>query len=181
MSDELHLSTKSCWKAQKMPRTLWDENVTSFTITMMTNTLIATEISYVTNHSEPKQLESIVQNDMSEWGFTAAAIALFCIGFFGFFLNLFVIALMCKDTQVSTYGNRCRHGNPLSFGVILSLIDWRPLLFVVGWQADKREMKWILLSIIKQKERKRQIIIYTLTQPTLSSFYAWITRKGSMP
>lgn len=38
---------------------------------------------------------------MPEWGFTLAAIVLFFIGFFGFFLNLIVIVLMCKDVQVS--------------------------------------------------------------------------------
>jgi c-opsin len=38
---------------------------------------------------------------MLPWAYTAAAVTLFLIGFFGFFLNLFVIALMCKDVQVS--------------------------------------------------------------------------------
>lgn len=37
---------------------------------------------------------------MSTGGYIAAALVLFCIGFFGFFLNLFVIILMCKEKQV---------------------------------------------------------------------------------
>lgn len=38
---------------------------------------------------------------LPDWGYTVAAAVLFFIGFFGFFLNLFVIVLMCKDMQVS--------------------------------------------------------------------------------
>lgn len=38
---------------------------------------------------------------MESWAYVASAVTLFFIGFFGFFLNLFVIALMCKDVQVS--------------------------------------------------------------------------------
>ena len=40
---------------------------------------------------------------MEPWGFTLTAVILFLIGFFGFFLNLFVIVLMCKDIQVSDF------------------------------------------------------------------------------
>ncbi|XP_050087465.1 vertebrate ancient opsin-like [Anopheles aquasalis] len=39
---------------------------------------------------------------MAPWAYNASAFALFFIGFFGFFLNLFVIALMCKDVQLWT-------------------------------------------------------------------------------
>uniref|UniRef100_A0A182VXB1 G-protein coupled receptors family 1 profile domain-containing protein n=1 Tax=Anopheles minimus TaxID=112268 RepID=A0A182VXB1_9DIPT len=39
---------------------------------------------------------------MAPWAYNAAAVTLFCIGFFGFFLNLFVIALMSKDMQLWT-------------------------------------------------------------------------------
>uniref|UniRef100_A0A182XWZ1 G-protein coupled receptors family 1 profile domain-containing protein n=1 Tax=Anopheles stephensi TaxID=30069 RepID=A0A182XWZ1_ANOST len=39
---------------------------------------------------------------MAPWAYNAAAITLFFIGFFGFFLNLFVIALMSKDMQLWT-------------------------------------------------------------------------------
>uniref|UniRef100_A0A182JS56 G-protein coupled receptors family 1 profile domain-containing protein n=1 Tax=Anopheles christyi TaxID=43041 RepID=A0A182JS56_9DIPT len=39
---------------------------------------------------------------MAPWAYNASAITLFFIGFFGFFLNLFVIALMCKDMQLWT-------------------------------------------------------------------------------
>ncbi|XP_058824917.1 vertebrate ancient opsin-like [Topomyia yanbarensis] len=39
---------------------------------------------------------------MEPWAYVAAAVTLFFIGFFGFFLNLFVIALMCKDVQLWT-------------------------------------------------------------------------------
>lgn len=38
---------------------------------------------------------------METWAYSLTALALFFIGFFGFFLNLFVILLMCKDIQVS--------------------------------------------------------------------------------
>lgn len=41
---------------------------------------------------------------MEPWAYVASAVALFFIGFFGFFLNLFVIALMCKDVQVRLAG-----------------------------------------------------------------------------
>lgn len=40
---------------------------------------------------------------MEPWAYTFTAVILFCIGFFGFFLNLFVIVLMCKDIQVSSF------------------------------------------------------------------------------
>lgn len=50
-----------------------------------------------------------VQNDvqtlMSTEGYVVTAIVLFFIGFFGFFLNLFVIVLMLKDKQVSLIKN----------------------------------------------------------------------------
>ncbi|XP_055605743.1 opsin-3-like [Uranotaenia lowii] len=39
---------------------------------------------------------------MEPWAYVASAVTLFFIGFFGFFLNLFVIALMCKDVQLWT-------------------------------------------------------------------------------
>ncbi|EAT43163.2 AAEL005373-PA [Aedes aegypti] len=39
---------------------------------------------------------------MESWAYVASAVTLFFIGFFGFFLNLFVIALMCKDVQLWT-------------------------------------------------------------------------------
>ncbi|XP_049875541.1 opsin-VA-like [Pectinophora gossypiella] len=39
---------------------------------------------------------------MPEWAYTISAFALFLIGFFGFFLNLMVILLMCKDRQLWT-------------------------------------------------------------------------------
>uniref|UniRef100_A0A182NFH9 G-protein coupled receptors family 1 profile domain-containing protein n=1 Tax=Anopheles dirus TaxID=7168 RepID=A0A182NFH9_9DIPT len=39
---------------------------------------------------------------MAPWAYNASATTLFFIGFFGFFLNLFVIALMCKDVQLWT-------------------------------------------------------------------------------
>lgn len=40
---------------------------------------------------------------MPEWAYTAAAVVLLTIGIFGFCLNLFVIILMCKDFQVSSF------------------------------------------------------------------------------
>lgn len=38
---------------------------------------------------------------MTDIAYLLTATTLFSIGFFGFFLNLFVIILMCKDMQVS--------------------------------------------------------------------------------
>lgn len=38
---------------------------------------------------------------MEEWAYVTTAAILFLIGFFGFFLNIIVIILMCKDSQVS--------------------------------------------------------------------------------
>lgn len=43
---------------------------------------------------------------MSHIAYLLTATTLFLIGFFGFFLNLFVIILMCKDMQVSDNGRR---------------------------------------------------------------------------
>lgn len=67
----------------------------------MMNTLSVTEISVVTERNGNTLLELTPQDEMPDWGFTLAAVVLFLIGFFGFFLNLFVIILMCKDIQVS--------------------------------------------------------------------------------
>ncbi|XP_077300333.1 vertebrate ancient opsin-like [Arctopsyche grandis] len=39
---------------------------------------------------------------MPAWGYTASAVVLFVIGILGFFLNLMVIILMCKDKQLRT-------------------------------------------------------------------------------
>jgi NADH:ubiquinone oxidoreductase subunit K len=47
---------------------------------------------------------TIQQSDgqlMSPEGYIATAVVLFCIGFIGFFSNLSVIVLMCKNKQVS--------------------------------------------------------------------------------
>lgn len=38
-------------------------------------------------------------------GYVATAVVLFCIGFFGFFLNLIVIVLMIKDKEVINNGD----------------------------------------------------------------------------
>jgi hypothetical protein len=42
-----------------------------------------------------------VGEHMSPFAYLLTATTLFFIGFFGFFLNIFVIILMCKDMQVS--------------------------------------------------------------------------------
>uniref|UniRef100_A0A182LYF6 G-protein coupled receptors family 1 profile domain-containing protein n=1 Tax=Anopheles culicifacies TaxID=139723 RepID=A0A182LYF6_9DIPT len=46
-------------------------------------------------HSDYREL-------MAPWAYNGAAVTLFFIGFFGFFLNIFVIALMYKDVQLWT-------------------------------------------------------------------------------
>ena len=53
--------------------------------------------------TERQLLESIPPENeyMSHNAYLLTAMTLFFIGFFGFFLNLFVIILMCKDVQVS--------------------------------------------------------------------------------
>lgn len=56
--------------------------------------------------NETKAILSFIITDQDEelmepWGYTIAAVVLFFIGFFGFFLNIFVIILMCRDLQVS--------------------------------------------------------------------------------
>uniref|UniRef100_A0AAG5CSL4 G-protein coupled receptors family 1 profile domain-containing protein n=1 Tax=Anopheles atroparvus TaxID=41427 RepID=A0AAG5CSL4_ANOAO len=47
-------------------------------------------------------LEADFQELMPPWAYSVTAVTLFFIGFFGFFLNLFVLALMCKDIQLWT-------------------------------------------------------------------------------
>lgn len=62
----------------------------------MTDTIQnVTEILEVANDDVPEML-------MSNGGYIAAAVTLFFIGFFGFFLNLCVIILLWKEKQVSS-------------------------------------------------------------------------------
>jgi H+/Cl- antiporter ClcA len=71
---------------------------------MNSNGTIVFDVLTTENHV----LESIADPEhMSQFAYLLTAITLFFIGFFGFFLNLFVIILMCKDIQVSvtTSGN----------------------------------------------------------------------------
>lgn len=56
----------------------------------------------ITNDSKTEIIYLYTDELMDEWAFTASAVVLFLIGFFGFFLNLFVIILMCKDMQLWT-------------------------------------------------------------------------------
>lgn len=68
-------------------------------IMMNSNGTIVFDVFTTENHV----LESIAADPehMSQFAYLLTAITLFFIGFFGFFLNLFVIILMCKDIQVS--------------------------------------------------------------------------------
>jgi hypothetical protein len=71
---------------------------------IMMNSLSATQISFTTEQHGQNVLEfteKMSHGTMPDWGYTLTAAVLFSIGFFGFFLNLFVIVLMCKDIQVS--------------------------------------------------------------------------------
>ncbi|XP_058115803.1 vertebrate ancient opsin-like [Anopheles ziemanni] len=52
--------------------------------------------------SHDASLEADYQELMPPWAYSVAAVTLFFIGFFGFFLNLFVLALMYKDIQLWT-------------------------------------------------------------------------------
>lgn len=68
------------------------------------NSLSVIDVNTVINQNANNLLdikETMPLEQLPVWGFTLAAAVLFSIGFFGFFLNLFVIILMCKDTQVS--------------------------------------------------------------------------------
>jgi hypothetical protein len=68
----------------------------------MTKTLSPTDsIVRVNGNLSSDIAGTLTQEFMPAWGFTAAAVVLFLIGFFGFFLNLVVIIVMCKDNQVS--------------------------------------------------------------------------------
>lgn len=72
-------------------------------IMMTSNTLSVTNISLVSSQDGQRLLDASVTmafGEMPPWGYTTTAIVLFFIGFFGFFFNLFVIFLMCKDLQV---------------------------------------------------------------------------------
>lgn len=70
------------------------------------NTFSVTDIDVVTGENDRSMLDILgtatPDESLPAWGYTITAIVLFAIGFFGFFLNLFVIILMCKDIQVST-------------------------------------------------------------------------------
>lgn len=71
---------------------------------IMMNSLSVANISSVPQQNAQNLLdisETMQHNHMPDWAYAATASVLFSIGFFGFFLNLFVIILMCKDTQVS--------------------------------------------------------------------------------
>lgn len=75
--------------------------------------------------SEFPQLIHVITNDtstnldehvllMHPYGYIASAIALFCIGFFGFFLNLIVIVMMLRDKQVGWFF----HKNEISHKIL---------------------------------------------------------------
>lgn len=68
------------------------------------HSLSVTGISLIngTNENEQKVMDIMESTpDMPDWAYSLTATVLFLIGFFGFFLNLLVIILMCKDIQVS--------------------------------------------------------------------------------
>ncbi|XP_053658836.1 vertebrate ancient opsin-like [Anopheles marshallii] len=52
--------------------------------------------------TDAASINSDHQELMAPWAYNGAAVTLFFIGFFGFFLNIFVIALMYKDVQLWT-------------------------------------------------------------------------------
>jgi len=67
-------------------------NVELEVATIMMN-LSVNEVSYSNDEH--------INGEMPPWGYTLAAVVLFFIGFFGFFLNLIALVLMCKDVKVS--------------------------------------------------------------------------------
>ena len=79
------------------------EKVPLMLIIIMMNTLSMTDPSlFVTEQNALLEVAEQMPSDlMPDWAYTATAAVLFLIGFFGFFLNLFVIVLMCKDIKVS--------------------------------------------------------------------------------
>lgn len=64
----------------------------------MTSVILSVD---ATNSVKDNGAEKVNELLMSPAGYVGAAVTLFFIGFFGFFLNLFVIFLMCKEKQVS--------------------------------------------------------------------------------
>ncbi|CRK91553.1 CLUMA_CG005210, isoform A [Clunio marinus] len=69
------------------------------------NTLSVTHVNSVSFQHGENLLELTTvspHGEMPEWGYMATATVLFFIGFFGFFLNFFVIVLMCRDIQIWT-------------------------------------------------------------------------------
>ncbi|VEN40981.1 unnamed protein product, partial [Callosobruchus maculatus] len=74
---------------------------------------------------------------MTAAGYTAAAVALSFIGFFGFFLNLFVIVIMWKDKQLWT------PLNIILFNLVCS--DFSVSIFGNPWTlASTISHRWIL-------------------------------------
>lgn len=71
---------------------------------VMMNNLVTSEVPLLSENDNQEFMNGIADGDvelMEEWAYTLTAVVLFCIGFFGFTLNLLVIILMCKDIQVS--------------------------------------------------------------------------------
>ncbi len=67
---------------------------------MMNESRVTIFDAFTTTHSN--NVFELMHNEeyMSDIAYLLAAMTLFFIGFFGFFLNLFVIVLMFKDMQV---------------------------------------------------------------------------------
>lgn len=78
----------------------------------------------VENYGEETEL-------MEPWAYTATAVTLFFIGFFGFFLNIFVIILMCRDLQVNIMSIQFFFCNQtmLSFFIFPQL--WTPMNIIL--------------------------------------------------
>lgn len=71
---------------------------------VMMNNLVTSEVPLLSENDNQEFMNGIADSGgelMEEWAYTLTAVVLFCIGFFGFSLNLLVIILMCKDIQVS--------------------------------------------------------------------------------
>lgn len=71
---------------------------------VMMNNLVTSEVPLLSENHNQELMNGIADDGgelMEEWAYTLTAVVLFCIGFFGFTLNLLVIILMCKDIQVS--------------------------------------------------------------------------------
>ena len=88
---------------------------------VMMNNFVTSEVPLLSENDNLEFSNGIADGGgelMEEWAYTLTAVVLFCIGFFGFSLNLLVIILMCKDIQVSIKFNLIIISLRISLGLL---------------------------------------------------------------